>query len=505
MLSTDLSERQLLDALPVSIFALDVDGHVTSVHPAAAKFTDDSSFPTSALGGDVRGTLIWNVLTGAVAREQAESAMRLLRTGHASVVRWELDRGAEDQRALLAQMTPVHDEAHAVTGFVFSIVDITALDRTREAIVESGIALSRPIDFGHACQEASHQLRRVMRADVVIVALCADDGPTPRVAFDYGTDGDRRTTEQRFASVWQSVIETEHPVSAQTDSTMTLTTSIPGVSHPLGVITVVADDVGSPDRLADAHRFLSAVAAQLGAAIDRAHDVAEAVRKRRGGAIGEVAAGVAHELRNPIFGISSAAQLLRFRAREDPVMEKNVGRILREVERLNRMVTTLLDIGRPIALKLSPSDPDTVWDDVLESERGRLESRAIVIRRTRSAEPATIPLDGEQLAQVFKGILSNAVDAAPEATDITLQSTTLPTGGWRCRLTNGGPPIPPEMLPRVFELFLSTKPGSTGVGLALAQRIVEEHHGTIGIESAAETGTTVTVSLPNTPRTASVP
>jgi signal transduction histidine kinase len=81
----------------------------------------------------------------------------------------------------------------------------------------------------------------------------------------------------------------------------------------------------------------------------------------------------------------------------------------------------------------------------------------------------------------------------------------LSTGAWRCRLTNGGPPIPPEMLPRVFELFLSTKPGSTGVGLALAQRIVEEHHGTISIESAAETGTTVTVTLPNTPRTASVP
>jgi signal transduction histidine kinase len=186
-------------------------------------------------------------------------------------------------------------------------------------------------------------------------------------------------------------------------------------------------------------------------------------------------------------------------------MEKNVGRILREVERLNRMVTTLLDIGRPIALKLSPTDPDTIWDDVLESERGRLESRAIAIRRTKVADGTAIPIDGEQLAQVFKGILSNAVDAAPEATDITLQSSVLPTGAWRCRLTNGGPPIPPNMLPRVFELFLSTKPGSTGVGLALAQRIVEEHRGLITIESAAETGTTVTVTLPNTPRTPSMP
>lgn len=504
MLSTDLSERQLLDALPVSIFALDIDGHITTVHPAAAKFSDDAPLPTTS-AEDVRGTLIWNVLPGERSREQAENAMRLLRTGHASVVRWELDRQPDNHHALFAQMTPMHDDAHAVTGFVLSTVDITSLDRMREAIVESGIALSRPIDVDRACQEASHQLRRVMHADVVIIALCGDEGPTPHIALDYGTDGDRRTTEQRFGSTWQSVIETERPVTSRTDSTMTLTMSIPGALHPVGVLTVIADDVGSPERLAEARRFVAVVAAQLGAAIERVHDVIDTARKRRGGAIGEVAAGVAHELRNPIFGISSAAQLLRFRAREDPVMETNVGRILREVERLNRMVTTLLDIGRPIALKLSPSDPDTVWDDVLEAERGRLESRAVVIRRTRSAEPATISLDGEQLAQVFRSILSNAVDAAPEATDITLQSTTLPTGAWRCRLTNGGAPIPAEMLPRVFELFLSTKPGSTGVGLALAQRIVEEHRGTIAIDSAAETGTTVTVSLPNTPRTPSLP
>jgi signal transduction histidine kinase len=128
----------------------------------------------------------------------------------------------------------------------------------------------------------------------------------------------------------------------------------------------------------------------------------------------------------------------------------------------------------------------------------------LAIRRARPDTPASIALDREQLAQAFKSILSNAVDAAPEATDITLQSTALPNGGWRCRLTNGGAPIPAEMLPRVFELFLSTKPGGTGVGLALAQRIVEEHQGTITIESAAETGTTVSVSLPSTTRTATL-
>jgi signal transduction histidine kinase len=401
-------------------------------------------------------------------------------------------------------MTPLHDEAHAVTGYVVSTVDITSLDRDREADVDSAVTLARTVDVDGAYHEAAQQLRHVLRADVVVIAMSDDDSPIPRIVYDYGTDGDRRSLEQRFASAWKSALDGDRVVASRGDSTVVLTAPLPGEDAPIGVMSVIADDIESPERLAAARRFLASLATQLSAAVGRIRQVAYAARRHRSGAIGEIAAGVAHELRNPIFGISSAAQLLRFRAREDPVMEKNVGRILREVERLNRMVGTLLELGRSIALKPSVADPDAVWDDVLEAERGRLESRAIAIRRMRPDTAASIALDGEQLAQAFKSILSNAVDAAPEATDITLQSARLPNGGWRCRLTNGGAPIAADMLPRVFELFLSTKPGSTGVGLALAQRIVEEHQGTITIESAAETGTTVSVSLPSTPRTATL-
>ena len=219
-------------------------------------------------------------------------------------------------------------------------------------------------------------------------------------------------------------------------------------------------------------------------------------QKRRLEAIGEVATGVAHELRNPLFGISSAAQLLRFRAREDVVVEKNVGRILREVDRLNKMVTSLLEFGRPKPIALVPGDPDHVWDEVLEGQRGLLESRTLVVRRSRPAHPVRVRLDPEQLAQVFLNLLVNAADHAPPGTDLAMESAPAPHGGWRFRLTNGGPPIPPDVLGRVFEMFYSTKPGGTGIGLALCQRIVEEHGGQIAMESHPDSGTTVTVTLP---------
>ena len=218
--------------------------------------------------------------------------------------------------------------------------------------------------------------------------------------------------------------------------------------------------------------------------------------KRRLEAIGEVAAGVAHELRNPLFGISSAAQLLQFRAKEDPVVAKNVGRILREVERLNRMVTSLLEFGRPNAAHLVPSDPESVWDDILDGERARLDARQLIIRRVRPEHPVRSLIDLEQLGQVCRNILVNACDAAPEGSELVLMSQVSPVGGWRCRLSNGGPAIPPDVLPHVFEFFYSTKAGGTGIGLALCQRIMDEHGGTISIDSTPEFGTTLTLTLP---------
>jgi len=181
--------------------------------------------------------------------------------------------------------------------------------------------------------------------------------------------------------------------------------------------------------------------------------------------------------------------------REDPVVEKNVGRILREVERLNSMVTSLLEYGRPGPITLAPGDPDAVWDEVLESQRGLLESRAVLLERSR-APSASCAIDAQQLSQVFTNLLVNATDAAPEGSDLTLTSSVLANGRWRCRLRNAGPPIAPDVLPRVFDVFFSTKPGSSGIGLALCKRIVEEHGGSVSLESAPETGTAATVVLP---------
>jgi len=229
---------------------------------------------------------------------------------------------------------------------------------------------------------------------------------------------------------------------------------------------------------------------------DRTNEMHRVAQKRRLEAIGEISAGIARELRNPLLGIASAAQLLRFRVRDDPVIEKNVGRILREVEHLNAVVSALLEYGSPAPLRTSSVDPDDVWHRVLASKRGLLESKALIMRHRPAHPRVTGRMDEEQITQVFVNVLSNAVDAAPEGSDLTLTCTPLAGGGWQCKLHNDGPPVPPDNLPRLFELFFSTKPGGTGLGLPLCERILDDHGGAISIESMADSGTTVTITLP---------
>jgi signal transduction histidine kinase len=540
-------ERQVLDSLPITVYTVDLEGRITSANRSWSRFAVANGAPELADESSLVGRSIFDAFADPMARAQVERAMQLLRAGRAPTLTWEFPCNSPDtERVFLMQISPLRgsgtgneesgvvDDVDApraaeagsdsrtptpdsrVSGFVFSTVDITASHKSREALIDTGIALSRTIALDRVFNEVGQQVRRAVGCDAFAIAVAdtAQDGAARddaalgdaaaalRVAHQFGfedADGhavDAAALERELAPVWREALERGRVVLRHAERGLELTAPMTSAEGPLGAITVVGDAFESPQRLDEAERVLATLAAQTAVAIERAWLVRRVEHKRRLEAIGEVAAGVAHELRNPLFGISSAAQLLRFRTKEDPVVEKNVGRILREVERLNRMVTALLEYGRPNALRLAPVDPDAVWDEVLESQRGLLESRALLLRRTRADRPARCFADAEQLAQVFVNVLVNAVDAAPEASDLTLTSTTLPGGGWRCRLTNGGLPIPAEALARAFEMFFSTKTGGTGIGLALCQRIVDEHGGTIALESNAECGTTATIALP---------
>jgi signal transduction histidine kinase len=213
----------------------------------------------------------------------------------------------------------------------------------------------------------------------------------------------------------------------------------------------------------------------------------------------DVAVAIAHELRNPVMGIVSAAQLLRYKIADDPFVERNLGRILREAQRLDALVSALTEYGRPEPLRLAQADPDRVWADVLATNRGVLESKALLVTHTPASARNTRLVDEAQLAEACINVLANAIDASAEGGDIAITSSLTSDGAWTSRVHNGGAAIPADILPRAFDPLVTTKPGHAGIGLAVARRIIGDHGGSIALQSSESEGTTVILTLPARP------
>ncbi len=225
---------------------------------------------------------------------------------------------------------------------------------------------------------------------------------------------------------------------------------------------------------------------------------AKLVKAEKEAAWRDMARQVAHEVKNPLTPMRLAAEHLRRAWRDkvpqfDEVLERGVELIVRQTESLQRIATAFSDFARFPNRRREPVDVASLLDEVLDLWRG---AESLVIQREIGRPLPSLPADPDELRRVLVNLANNAVEAL-EGRKGTL-TARLAQEGASLVLTIGddGPGIPDEILPRLFEPYLSTKTKGTGLGLAICKRAIEDLGGTIAIESRRGEGTTVTVRLP---------
>ena len=223
----------------------------------------------------------------------------------------------------------------------------------------------------------------------------------------------------------------------------------------------------------------------------------EAERRRldRLAALGEMSAVVAHEIRNPIAGIAAGVEYLGKNIPEDSPQKEGVAMILGEIERVNRILEDILSVARPFQLKLGPQKLPDLVEQVLNRQAGIIERKKIRIARHYAPSLPVVQADGERLEQALTNLVLNAVEAMPLEGTLGIGLET--EDRWLViTISDTGPGIALDAQQRIFEPFFTTKARGTGLGLAVARRIIEEHGGMIQVASQPGQGTKFVIRLP---------
>jgi len=222
-------------------------------------------------------------------------------------------------------------------------------------------------------------------------------------------------------------------------------------------------------------------------------------------ALGEMAAGLAHEIRNPLGAIKGAAQCLD--PKTVPADDREfIEVIVEEVNRLNGVVTAFLDYARPLKQSFGPTDVNEVVTRTLRLIQNDLPSN-VTLREDLAADLARVDGDAEQLKQVLINLVQNAAQALGNSAGKIVITTLKPErfGDFRqpdsieIHVTDSGPGIPTDQQLNIFVPFFTTKQKGTGLGLAICQRIVKSHGGTVAVQSKLGDGATFIIKLPSLP------
>jgi len=264
-----------------------------------------------------------------------------------------------------------------------------------------------------------------------------------------------------------------------------------GESMPLGMsVSPLRDDTGK----------LNGVVAMLSDLREAKALEEERRRLDRLAFLGEISAVMAHEIRNPLSGMGAGIQHLLTKLEEGDEKREAMGRILKESERINRIIEDILLISRPPRLNLAPCDISEVIEEVVSHWEEKASGQRVEISKYYASDLPLVRGDRMRLHQAFSNLILNGIEAMPEGGELRI-AVTGPgrgeeDGQVEVQIRDRGVGIREEEIGRIFEPFYTTKARGTGLGLAITRRIVNEHGGEVRLESEEGVGTRFIVRLP---------
>jgi signal transduction histidine kinase len=221
----------------------------------------------------------------------------------------------------------------------------------------------------------------------------------------------------------------------------------------------------------------------------------ELIKSEKLATIGELATGIAHEVRNPLSGIAIALEIMRDDTK-NPEHKQTCADILKEIDRLDRIIRELLKLGRPSELNLIECSPNEIVERALSLVSFRAREKSIVIEKRLECGELFF-VDYEQIEQVVLNLLINGVEAINGFPAKLTIETASSNGYIRISVSDTGSGISEEDMDKIFRPYYSTKAMGTGLGLSITNNIVEIHKGKIRVSSDKEEGTTFTILIPS--------
>lgn len=368
----------------------------------------------------------------------------------------ELDKKNRELASQISEVNRVKDYLNDLMGSITDGVIATDLDGRITALNAAG---QRITGFS-ATDLLGKQYRPIFSDDIELALAQPDVRPSPG---EYAP-GEIVTRSGKRIPVGQSIALVH-------DATGSVTGAVK-VFHDLTEISMLREQVRRKDRLA---------------------------------AVGEMAATVAHEIRNPLGGIEGFAALLARDFDDDDPRRRLVDKIVGGAKSLDRVVTDLLEFTRPLDLRFRQCDCRAVLDNSLSYARPQIAEHDITVERRYPDDKVCAAVDSDALGRVLLNLMLNAVHSMESGGTLSVALERKSAGRaetenrssmTRIEVADTGCGIKPETISKVFDPFFTTREKGTGLGLAIAHRIVEAHNGSISLDSEVGKGTTVRIDIP---------